>query len=159
MRRLFAAVALALAAPAVAHTSAAEAPLLLPQMQLHDPFIVADKPSQTYYLFTRNEVAMTDHRRLGTMVYTSKDLKHWTLPKVVFALPDGTWAKGDAWAPEVHQWKGKWYLFTTFHDEAAKLPPLGKRTPYRRGTILAVADRADGPYASSGTESPSRPRN
>lgn len=146
IKALLAAMAVSLAVPAAAQPEADPAPLLLPQMQLHDPFIVADEASKTYYLLTRNETAMTGDRRLGTMVYTSKDLKYWTRPRVVFALPDGTWAKGGAWAPEVHQWKGKWYLFTTFHDEAAKLPAVGKRTPYRRGTILAVADRPDGPY-------------
>lgn len=146
LKALIAALAVSLAAPAMAQPKADPAPLLLPQMQLHDPFIVADKASKTYYLFTRNETAMTGDRRLGTMVYTSKDLKHWTRPRVVFALPEGTWAKGGAWAPEVHAWKGKWYLFTTFHDEAAALPAEGKRKTYRRGTILAVADKVDGPY-------------
>lgn len=146
LKALIAALAVSLAIPAAAQPKADPAPLLLPQMQLHDPFIVADKATKTYYLFTRNETAMTGDRRLGTMVYTSKDLKHWTRPRVVFALPEGTWAKNGAWAPEVHAWKGKWYLFTTFHDEAATLPAEGKRKPYRRGTILAVADKVDGPY-------------
>src|SRR5688572_2538102 len=106
-RHLFAALALLCAAPAAAQQKPAEVPLLLPQMQLHDPFIIADKATKTYYLFTRNETAMTGERRLGTMVYTSKDLKHWSRPRVAFALPDGIWAKGGAWAPEVHAWKGK----------------------------------------------------
>lgn len=145
-KQLFAALAILVVAPAVAQPGPSEAPLLLPQMQLHDPFIVADEASRTYYLFTRNEAAMTGDRRLGTMVYTSRDLKHWTRPRVVFALPEGTWAKAGSWAPEVHAWKGKWYLFTTFHDEAATLPAAGNRKPYRRGTILAVADKVDGPY-------------
>jgi beta-xylosidase len=146
LKHLFAIVAVLLAAPAFAQPASPEAPLVMPQMQLHDPFIVAEAASKTYYLFTRNEAAMSGDRRLGTMVYASKDLKHWTRPRLVFALPEGSWAKGGAWAPEVHAWKGKWYLFTTFHDEAAALPPQGRRKPYRRGTILAVADRPDGPY-------------
>ena len=146
LKHLFAAFVLCAAVPAFAQPMADPAPLLLPQMQLHDPFIVADQASKTYYLFTRNEAAMTGERRLGTMVYTSKDLKHWSRPRVVFTLPAGIWAKAGAWAPEVHRWKDKWYLFTTFHDEAATLPPTGNRKPYRRGTILAVADKVDGPY-------------
>jgi hypothetical protein len=133
-------------APAAAQGAPADAPLLLPNMPLHDPFIVADEASRTYYLFTRNEPRMTGDARLGTMAYTSRDLKHWTRPRVVFTLPEGVWAKDGAWAPEVHAWKGKWYLFTTFHDADAKLPPLDKRKPYRRGTVLAVADKVDGPY-------------
>ncbi|KHL25135.1 glycoside hydrolase [Croceibacterium mercuriale] len=123
-------------------------PLLLPQMPLHDPFIVADADTGTYHLFTRNEAAMTGDRRLGTMAYASRDLKHWSHPRVVFALPEGTWADGGAWAPEVHQWRGRWYLFTTFHNEAAALPaePGSRRTPHRRGTLMAVADSPAGPF-------------
>ncbi|NIJ22431.1 beta-xylosidase [Sphingomonas naasensis] len=158
VKPLMAALAALAAAPVAAQQKPVEASLLLPQMQLHDPFIVADKASQTYYLFTRNEAAMTGDRRLGTMVYTSKDLKRWTRPRVVFALPEGIWAKGGAWAPEVHAWKGKWYLFTTFHDEAATLPPEGKRKPYRRGTILAVADKVDGPYRAVRNGEPIAPK-
>lgn len=136
-------LALAGAAPA-APTN--DAPLVLTAMHLHDPWIVADKTTKTYHLFTRNEVAMTGDKRLGTMVYTSRDLKHWSKPKLAFVLPDTVWAKAGSWAPEVHAWKGKWYLFTTFHDSAAPLGRNGARATYRRGTVLAVADRIDGPY-------------
>lgn len=122
------------------------APLVMTAMHLHDPFVVADRTTRTYYLFTRNEAAMTGDRRLGTMMYASHDLKHWTRPKVVFALPDGTWARAGSWAPEVHRWRGRWYLFTTFHNPDLPLPSTAGRAAYRRGTVLAVADRIDGPY-------------
>ncbi len=124
-----------------------DAPLLMTAMHLHDPWIVADTATRTYYLFTRNEAAMTGDPRLGTMVYASRDLKHWTRPKLAFVLPAGVWARAGSWAPEVHRWKGRWYLFTTFHDPASPLKPGGTRATYRRGTVLAVADRIDGPYA------------
>lgn len=120
--------------------------LLLPQMHLHDPWIVADEASGTYHLFTRNEAAMTGDDRLGTMVYTSRDLRHWTRPRVVFTLPDGVWANDGSWAPEVHRWRGKWYLFTTFANKDLRLPPNGKRPNYRRSTVLAVSDRLEGPF-------------
>lgn len=123
-------------------------PLSLPNMPLHDPFMVADKASRTYYLFTSNQARLSGTPGLGTMAYTSKDLKNWTRPKAVFILPQGTWADGGAWAPEVHQWKGKWYLFTTFHNEATPIPGPAKphRTPYRRGTVIAVSETLDGPF-------------
>ena len=124
-----------------------DAPLVMTAMHLHDPWIVADKASRTYYLFTRNEAAMTGDSRLGTMMYASRDLKHWTKPKLVFVLPGDVWAKAGSWAPEVHRWKNRWYLFATFHDPASPLTPNGKRATYRRGTVLAVADKIDGPYA------------
>lgn len=136
-----------------------DAPLLLPQMQLHDPWIVADRETKLYYLFTRNERAMSGDGRLGTMVYTSADLRNWSRPRVVFALPEGgTWAKAGSWAPEVHFWQGKWYLFTTFHDEAAALPSEGKRKLHRRGTVLAVSDRIDGPYTLVNEGEPVAPK-
>jgi len=127
------------------------APLTMPDMPLHDPWIVADGARRTYWLFTRNERRMTGDGRLGIMAYTSRDLAHWTRPRVVFALPapgtpGATWAKDGAWAPEVHRWRGRWYLFATFHDEGARLPDAGARRPYRRATILAVADRPGGPF-------------
>jgi beta-xylosidase len=124
----------------------AEAPLTLATMRLHDPFIVADRASRTYHLFTSNIEEATGDKRVGTMVYTSRDLRHWTRPRLVFTIPQGIWGVGGAWAPEVHHWKGRYYLFTTLHNEALKLSPAGRRAPYRRGTILAVADRLDGPY-------------
>ena len=146
MRALLAAVLLALVG-AAAPPAGERAPLVMTAMHLHDPFVVADRATRTYYLFTRNERAMSGDARLGTMVYTSRDLKHWTRPKVVFALPPNVWAKAGSWAPEVHRWRGRWYLFTTFHDPAATLGRNGTRATYRRGTLLAVSDRIDGPYA------------
>lgn len=144
-RGLIAALMLAVASPAIAQAPA-DAPLRMTDMRLHDPWIVADEASRTYYLFTRNDAVMSGDRRLGTMVYSSRDLKHWTRPRLAFVLPQGHWANGGAWAPEVHRWKGKWYLFTTFHNETASLGKAGPRAIYRRGTVLAVADRPDGPF-------------
>lgn len=135
--------------------------LLLPQMQLHDPFIVADEASRTYYLFNRNEEAMTGDPRLGTMVYTSHDLKHWTRPRVVFTLPKESWADAGSWAPEVHRWNGRWYLFTTFHNSAAPIatPPGSTRAHYRRGTLIAVADSLEGPFTLANGGEPVAPAN
>lgn len=112
LRALLAAALLATAGAALLPPKAA-APLVMTAMHLHDPLIVADRETRTYYLFTRNEAAMSGDRRLGAMMYASRDLKHWTRPKVVFALPANVWAKAGSWAPEVHRWRGKWYLFTT----------------------------------------------
>jgi len=132
--------------PAVPAAASATAPLRMPAMPLHDPWIVADRETGTYWLFTRNEARMTGDRRLGIMAYTSRDLRNWTRPQVVFTLPAGSWANDGAWAPEVHQWKGRWYLFSTFYNDALKLPPTGGRRGVRRSTLLAVADALGGPF-------------
>ena len=67
--------------------------MLLPQMPLHDPFILVYAPTKTYYLYTSNVAAMTHVQRTGAMVYASKDLKHWSAPKVVFTVPEVFWAE------------------------------------------------------------------
>lgn len=145
--------ALTATATAVGQTSqpairtAAAASLTLPQMPLHDPWVVADKTTRTYFLYTKNEPSMTGDRRVGTMVYTSRNLRDWTRPKLVFAIPRGIWANDGAWAPEVHRYRGNYYLFTTLHNEALALPPGATRRPnHRRATILAVASRPQGPF-------------
>ncbi len=120
--------------------------LLMPAMPLHDPWIVADRASGSYWLFTRSEPEMTGDKRLGIMAYRSGDLKRWQRGKVVFTLPPGTWANDGAWAPEVHRWRGRWYLFATFYNDAAKLPTVGGRRPVRRSTLIAVADTLGGPF-------------
>lgn len=142
MRSLLAALLLALAAPALA----ADAPLLTSHLRIHDPWIVAEEQSETYWLFSKNDPAVTGDRRIGIMAYASSDLAHWQKPQVVFTLPEGSWADEGGWAPEVHRWKGRWYLFATFHNERAALPAKGQRPNYRRATLLADADRIDGPY-------------
>jgi beta-xylosidase len=129
------------AAPAVE-----AARLVLPDMPLHDPWIVTDAKAGLYRLYTSNIEAMSGAPGLGTMMYTSPDLKTWSLAQAVFVAPTDRWFKDGAWAPEVHAWRGRWWLFTTFHDEASPLPVKGQRKPYRRGTVVAVADRPEGPF-------------
>jgi len=123
--------------------------MLLPDMPLHDPFILAFAPTKTYYLYTSNVSSLTQVKHVGTMVYASKDLKHWAAPKVVFTVPEGFWAEQGGWAPEVHVWKGKFYLFTTLHNEKKELAqegrPVGHPT-YMRGTMIAVSDSPEGPF-------------
>ncbi len=143
MRNLIAALLLGLGVPA----TAAEAPLLTSHLRIHDPWVVAEEGSRTYWLFSKNDPAVTGDKRIGIMAYASGDLAHWQRPRVVFTLPAGSWADEGGWAPEVHRWKGRWYLFATFHNDKAALPAKSKRATYRRATLLAVSDRIDGPYA------------
>ncbi len=146
-RELLTTAAFASALPAWAQP---EGSMTLPEMDLHDPFIVTDTASKTYWLFTKNNPAVSGKRALGVMAYRSRDLKSWTRPELVFQLPAGTWANEGCWAPEVHRWRGRWYLFVTVHNESLPLaepsPVPGQRT-YRRSTVLAVAAQLGGPFA------------
>lgn len=145
-RELLTSAALAGALPAWAQ---AEGAMTLPGMDLHDPFIVTDADSKTYWLFTKNTASASGQKALGVMAYRSRDLKHWTKPELVFQLHAGIWANDGCWAPEVHRWRGRWYLFVTVHNESLPLaepsPVQGQKT-YRRSTVLAVADQLGGPF-------------
>lgn len=148
-RKAWVAAGTALAAAMLMSSAlAAPAAMQLPDMPLHDPFMLADPGTHTYYLYTSNIPGLSGECGLGTMAYASRDLKSWDAPKLVFRLPAGTWANGGAWAPEVHRWKGKYYLFTTFHNESLPIPGPARphRAPYRRGTVLASADNPAGPF-------------
>jgi beta-xylosidase len=144
------ALCLALALPALAASAPVAKPqpatLRMPDMPLHDPWIVADRATRTYHLYTRNEPAMSGDPRIGIMAYTSNDLSDWSRPRIVAVMPTTGWANDGAWAPEVHRWHGRWYLFATYHNESAALKVQGVRKLHRRGTTLAVADRLVGPF-------------
>ena len=142
-------------------------PLRLPDMPLHDPFVVADAETRTYHLYTSNEPSVSGVEGVGTMVYRSRDLRDWARPVVVFRTDeqDGIWARDGGWAPEVHAWGGRYYLFTTLHDEDRVLPvpPAGRwGTPFQlpnhaRGTITAVSDSLLGPFTVVDPSGPTPP--
>lgn len=139
----------------------------LPDMPLHDPFVVADEATRTYHLYTSNDPSVSGMEGVGTMVHRSDDLRDWTRPAVVFlaAEQDNLRAGDGGWAPEVHAWQGRYYLFTTLHDENSPLPvpPTGRwGTPFklanhRRGTITAVSDSLLGPFTSVDPARPTPP--
>ena len=122
---------------------------------VHDPCILADHASKTYYLYGQYspkrdyERIQPPAKRGGVQVYKSKDLKHWTEPRLVFSIPDNFWADSiDApWAPEVHFFNGKYYLFVTFNDWSKKIEEKTDRPPItlRRSQIL-IADTPEGPF-------------
>lgn len=124
------------------------ASLLLPDMPLHDPWMVANAADHTYYLYTSNIPRFSGTAGAGTMVYRSQDMKHWQRPVSVFQASEVRWASQGAWAPEVHLWKGRYYLFTTVMDDSKPLSPE-KNNGYariRRGTISAVSESPLGPF-------------
>lgn len=137
--------------------------LALEDIPVHDPFVVAHEPTQTYYLYTSGRRLNPEDgvRRSGVVTYKSKDLKTWSGPHLVFEVPEGAWANPGhgTWAPEVHEHNGKWHLFVTLHDNDAvwQSPPEAWRDITRRGTVIAVADSPEGPFKLMNPERPHTP--
>ena len=109
---------------------------------LRDVCILPDPATHTYYMIGpgRNSVRM----------YTSKDLKLWQGPKTIFRTPDDIW--GDIrvigiWAPEMHRYKDKYYLFLTFNTRH-EFPEQWRNWLPRvyRGSQILVSDKPEGPF-------------
>lgn len=116
-------------------------------LYIRDPFIVPDPDTQTYYLYKSSHVTLkAGGSRPAVVAYKSKDLETWRGPHPVFYYPDGLWAENRIWAPEVHKYKGKYYLFATFNS--SKPVPLAEGRPKSglRATQICVSDSAMGPF-------------
>jgi len=137
--------------------------LRLADILVHDPFILPHKESQTYYLYTSAWPNITGLGRFGVMTYKSKDLLNWNGPYVVFVVPDGVWANPmhGTWAPEVHEYKGKYYLFVTLHnrDKIIAEPPKVWRVNHWRGTVIAESSSPEGPFKLLKEDGPHTPEN
>ena len=55
-------------------------PRTFPNMPLHDPYVLADETTRTYYLYTQNVASLSGSSGGGTMVYRSKNLVNWSDP-------------------------------------------------------------------------------
>jgi len=143
--------------------------LALSDFYAHDPFILADPASKTYYLYTAVGARQSPDGHAGVVTYKSTDLKSWNGPHLVFSVPDGTWANPayGAWAPEVHRYGGKLYLCVTLHNHDKLLyepepvtHPIYQGKPathHLRGTQIFVADSPDGPFRVLGQSSATPP--
>lgn len=102
-------------------------------IRIRDPFILAEPDTGRYYMYGN----MSNRQRgaKGWECHQSVDLQRWSKPTRVFTPPENFWADRDFWAPEVHRYRGKYYLFGTLSAENAK-----------RGTQIFVADRPTGPF-------------
>lgn len=117
-------------------------------LNIRDPFIVTDKRSATYYLYKADTITKDKNNRVyGVVAYKSKDLISWQGPFVVFAIPADNWIKGVIWAPEVHEYKGKYYLFATLNSNIEwKKAEKGWPAYTFRGTQIFRADNLLGPF-------------
>lgn len=102
--------------------------MLLKDIYIRDPFILPYEG--VYYMYGKQKLNLH-----GFCVYKSTDLVNWSEAKTVFTPPTDFWADRDFWAPEVHFYKGKFYMFASFKAEDKC-----------RATQILVADKPDGDF-------------
>lgn len=110
-------------------------PVLAENIRVRDPYIVPIRETETYYLFGTTDPEPWEGPGEGFQVYESKDLKNWSEPKYAFKQDGTFWAEKNFWAPEVHSYRGSWYIFASFKAEGRC-----------RGTQILKSDCITGPY-------------
>ena len=111
-------------------------------IHIRDPFVLTEDGK--YYMYgTRG--ANFGQWTGGFDVYVGTDLRNWSDPVQVFDSAAFGMNNGANWAPEVHKFGDKYYLFATFEQENGN-----------RGTYALVSDSPLGPFvpASKGALTP-----
>jgi GH43 family beta-xylosidase len=113
--------------------------------RLRDSCVWVDEATQTYYLVSAGRRGPNGRRTV--VQYRSKDLLTWNGPRVIFEIPENFWTQRGIWAPELHRYRDKFYLFVTF-DSDEKFPEQWRDwlPRVKRGTQVLVADTVDGPF-------------
>jgi len=116
----------------------------LADIRWRDMCILPDPATKTYY--------MVGPGGRGVNCYTSKDLKNWYGPVRIYDAPQDVWGTipiVSIWAPEMHKYKDKYYLFLTF-DTRNKLceqwPDWERAGRVTRGSQVFVSDLPTGPF-------------
>ena len=106
-------------------------------IRIRDPFILTDHKEGCYYMYGTTALEPgTLHAGPRFSVYKTRDLENFEEAKVIFdGEKCGFWADRDFWAPEVHKYNGRYYLFGSCKAE-------GKC----RATEIFVSDTPDGEY-------------
>ena len=109
----------------------------LDSIVLSDPCILADRKTAMYYM-----------TGTGGMLWKSKDLKLWEGPFHVAKTDSNSWMGPDpmVWAAELHPYKGKYYYFATFTNQAVKIDTVQGNVIERRASHVLVSDKPDGLY-------------
>ncbi len=95
-------------------------------MRIRDPYIVPYKG--VYYVYK----TVAD---MSLVYFKSTDLENWEEGGTVFSITEDSWATRDLWASEIHEYKSKFYLFTS---------SLGRNG--LRGTQVSVSETPEGPF-------------
>ncbi len=130
------------------------------EIRIRDPFVLPDSASGTYYIYGTTTSGIFDGNieRKAVMVFKTKDLDNWEKPIPVFEIPENHWGRETVWAPEVHFYNGRYYLFITITSKQTLPTPDGRPQNLMRGTEILVADSPEGPFQPIG-DGPQTPHN
>ncbi|MCC6415363.1 MAG: family 43 glycosylhydrolase [Opitutaceae bacterium] len=112
----------------------------LADIQIRDPFILPDPAAGIYRLYGTSGFGGLRDAPHGFVVRKSRDLKTWSEPQSVLSRVIGPPGADYFWAPEVHFFRGRWYLFASFGHGVSVLKPRA------RYSSIHVADSPDGPF-------------
>lgn len=115
-------------------------------INIRDPFVLPVVAEKQYYLYGTTGAQTWTGLASGFDCYTGTDLQHWEGPFPAFRPPVGFWSDRNFWAPEVHVYHGRHYMFASFKAEGVC-----------RGTQILAAERPQGPFLpiSEGPVTPS----
>lgn len=103
------------------------------EINIRDPFVLNE--NGVYYLYG-TRAADFGKNTGGFDVYTSDDLKNWSGPTECFDSERYGLNREVNWAPEVHKYKDKYYMFASFTQENGL-----------RGTYALVSESPLGPFS------------
>ncbi|MBS0664291.1 MAG: family 43 glycosylhydrolase [Verrucomicrobia bacterium] len=105
-------------------------------IQIRDPFILTIPEERYFYLYGTTDLEpWREDFAVGFDTYRSTDLEHWEGPLPAFRPAADFWGKFHFWAPEVHRWQGRFFMFASF-----------KGPSHHRGTQVLVAEHPQGPF-------------
>ncbi len=112
------------------------------EINIRDPFIFTE--NSKYYLYGTRAADFGTHTG-GFDVYTSEDLINWSEPKECFNSEEHGLNTNVNWAPEVHKYKGMYFMLATF-----------TKPNNLRGTYILCAETPEGPFVpySNGAVTP-----
>jgi len=124
--------------------------------RIRDPFILVDAKTRTYFLYGVEHYMGEPCDTTGVWVRKSKDLKNWSEPVHAMTAPKSIQC---VWAPEVHEYKGAYYMFATLKEYPDKNHPLVMMGPTPdwssklsglaaswHATWIYRAERPEGPF-------------
>ena len=130
----------------------------LDDINIRDPYIMPVEKEGMYYMYASSGVSVNGKYYGGVVAYKSRDLKTWEGPVRVFEVPRDNYLTGGVWAPEVHKYKGKYYLFATLNSDVRwKGPKAGHPAYNHRATQIFWSKSPEGPFLPFEGKAPHTP--